>query len=387
MSVPTLELVQAALATVNDPEIKRPITELGMVDRVDIHDDGAVDVTVLLTVAGCPLKDTITQDVTTAVSAVAGVTSVDLELGVMTPEQRSALGETLRGGQAQREVPFAQPGNLTKVYAIASGKGGVGKSSVTVNLALALAAQGLKVGIVDADIYGHSVPAMLGIADARPTQVDDLIMPVPTPSGVSVISIGMLKPRRDQVVAWRGPMLDRALLQMLADVFWGDLDALLLDLPPGTGDVAISLGQHLPSAEVIVVTTPQEAAAEVAERAGTMASMMHQRVIGVIENMSYFPCPHCASEGKEHRLDIFGSGGGERVAGTLSERFGYDVPVLGSLPLDVSLREGGDSGTPIVTSDPGSPSATVLHDIARKLSGRGRGLAGMQLGLTPSSKF
>ncbi|WP_110241754.1 Mrp/NBP35 family ATP-binding protein [Nocardioides gilvus] len=387
MSVPTLELVQAALATVNDPEIKRPITELGMVDSVDISETGAVQVTVLLTVAGCPLKDTITNDVTTAVSAVAGVTSVDLELGVMTQEQRSALGETLRGGAAQREVPFAQPGNLTKVYAIASGKGGVGKSSVTVNLALALAAQGLKVGIVDADIYGHSVPAMLGIADSRPTQVDDLIMPVPTPSGVSVISIGMLKPRRDQVVAWRGPMLDRALLQMLADVFWGDLDALLLDLPPGTGDVAISLGQHLPSAEVIVVTTPQEAAAEVAERAGTMASMMHQRVIGVIENMSYFPCPHCASEGKDHRLEIFGSGGGERVASTLSERFGYDVPMLGSLPLDVELRQGGDSGHPIVTSDPGAPSASVLHDIARKLSGRGRGLAGMQLGLTPSSKF
>jgi len=182
-------------------------------------------------------------------------------------------------------------------------------------------------------------------------------------------------------------MLDPALIQMLADVFRGALDPLLLDLPPGTGDVALSLGQHLPSAEVIVVTTPQEAAAEVAERAGTMASMMHQRVIGVIENMSYYPCPHCASEGKDHRLDIFGSGGGERVASTLSGRFGYEVPVLGSLPLDVELRQGGDAGLPIVTSDPTSPSASVLHDIARKLSGRGRGLAGMQLGLTPSSKF
>ena len=204
------------------------------------------------------------------------------------------------------------------MFAIASGKGGVGKSSVTVNLALAMAKQGMKVGVVDADIYGHSVPAMLGVADSRPTQVDDLIMPVPTASGVSVISIGMLKPRRDQVVAWRGPMLDRALVQMLADVYWGDLDVLLLDLPPGTGDVAISLGQHLPGAEVVVVTTPQEAAAEVAERAGTMASMMHQRVVGVVENMSYLPCPHCLEEGEDHRLEVFGSGGGDRVAATLS---------------------------------------------------------------------
>ena len=384
MTTPTLEQVNAALATVNDPEIKRPITELGMVDRVDIADDGRVAVHVLLTVSGCPLKETITREVTGAVSKVNGVTSVDLTLGVMSDEQRSGLQEHLRGGRAQREIPFAQAGSLTRVIAIASGKGGVGKSSVTANLALALAAEGRKVGIVDADIYGHSIPAMMGIADARPTKVDELIMPVPTPSGVSVISIGMLKPRRDQVVAWRGPMLDRALVQMLADVFWGDLDVLLLDLPPGTGDVALSLGQHLPNAEVVVVTTPQEAAAEVAERAGTMASMMHQRVIGVIENMSYLPCPHC---GDEHKLEIFGSGGGERVAGTLSERFGYEVAVLGRIPLDVSLREAGDAGKPVVDADPTSPSATVLRDIALDLGGRGRGLAGMQLGLTPTSKF
>ncbi|WP_248582831.1 Mrp/NBP35 family ATP-binding protein [Nocardioides sp. InS609-2] len=387
MSTPTLEQVQAALARVNDPEIKRPITDLGMVDSVDIADDGVVSLTVLLTVAGCPMKDTITRDVTGAVESVPGVARVELTLGVMSAEQRGELGETLRGGQAQREIPFAQPGSLTKVYAIASGKGGVGKSSVTVNLALSLAKQGLKVGVVDADIYGHSVPAMLGVADSRPTQVDDLIMPVPTPSGVSVISIGMLKPRRDQVVAWRGPMLDRALVQMLADVYWGDLDVLLLDLPPGTGDVAISLGQHLPNAEVLVVTTPQEAAAEVAERAGTMASMMHQRVIGVVENMSYLPCPHCTAEGTEHRLEIFGAGGGDRVAATLSQRFGYDVPVLGTIPIDISLRKGGDSGKPIVDSDPTAPAAVVLADIAATLSGRGRGLAGMQLGLTPSSRF
>ncbi|MET3962509.1 ATP-binding protein involved in chromosome partitioning [Marmoricola sp. OAE513] len=387
MSSPVLEQIQAALATVNDPEIKRPITELGMVDSVEIDDTGKVAIKVLLTVAGCPLKDTITRDVTNAVSPVAGVTGVDLELGVMTAEQRAGLKEVLAGGQAQREIPFGKPDSLTKVYAIASGKGGVGKSSVTVNLALGLAAQGLKVGVIDADIYGHSIPAMFGIADTRPTQVEDLIMPVPTASGVSVISIGMLKPRRDQVVAWRGPMLDRALVQMLADVYWGDLDALVLDLPPGTGDVAISLGQHLPSAEVIVVTTPQEAAAEVAERAGTMASMMHQRVIGVVENMSYLPCPHCTAEGKEHRIDLFGSGGGARVAETLSARFGYDVPVLAEVPLDISLREGGDVGKPVIESDPTAPAAVALTGLATKLSGRGRNLVGLQLGLTPTSKF
>jgi ATP-binding protein involved in chromosome partitioning len=379
-----LDQVNAALATVNDPEIKRPITELGMVESVEVSDTGVVSAKVLLTVAGCPLKDTIDRDVTAAVSRVPGVTDLRLELGVMTPEQRTEMRNSLTGGAAQREIPFAKPGSLTKVYAIASGKGGVGKSSVTVNLALALARLGQKVGIVDADIYGHSVPAMLGVADSRPTQVDDLIMPVPTASGVSVISIGMLKPRRDQVVAWRGPMLDRALVQMLADVYWGDLDALVLDLPPGTGDIAISLGQHLPNAEIVVVTTPQEAAAEVAERAGTMAEMMHQRVVGVIENMSYLPCPHC---GDEHRLEIFGSGGGARVAQTLSQRFGTTVPLLGQVPIDTALRAGGDAGAPIVEADPGSPAAVVLTSIASQLAGRGRGLAGMQLGLTPTSKF
>ena len=243
-----------------------------------------------------------------------------------------------------KDIPFARPGSLTRVLAVASGKGGVGKSSVTVNLAVAMAAQGLSVGVVDADVYGHSVPDMLGIGDRRPTQVEDMIMPVEA-HGVRVMSIGMLKPRRDQVVAWRGPMLDRALVQMLGDVFWGDLDVLLLDLPPGTGDVAISLGQHLANAEVVVVTTPQQAAAEVAERAGTMASMMHQRVVGVVENMSYLPCPDCDPE---QRLEPFGSGGGDRVAATLSQRFGYDVPVLGRVPLDERLRAGGDSGTPLV---------------------------------------
>ena len=384
MSTPTVEQLTAALDTVHDPEIKRPITELGMVDRLEVDDAGQVAVTVLLTVSGCPLKDTIDRDVRRALGGVEGVTGVELTLGTMTEEQRAELQKNLRGGQAPKEIPFSQPGSLTKVYAVASGKGGVGKSSVTVNLALALAKSGRSVGIVDADIYGHSVPAMLGIADHRPTQVESMIMPVPTPSGVSVISIGMLKPRRDQVVAWRGPMLDRALVQMLADVYWGDLDVLLLDLPPGTGDMAISLGQHLPGAEILVVTTPQEAAAEVAERAGTMASMLHQRVVGVIENMSFLVCPHC---GPEHKIEVFGSGGGDRVAATLSARFGYDVPVLGQIPLEETLREGGDSGKPVVDSDPTSAAAQILTEIASGLDSRGRGLAGRQLGLTPSAKF
>jgi len=395
MTSPSLEQIRAALATVNDPEIRRPITDLGMVDSVDVGEDGAVAVKVLLTVAGCPLKSTIDRDVRAALGQVSGVTGVNLEMGVMTAEQRAGLQQSLRGGQAQREIPFARSDSLTKVYAVASGKGGVGKSSVTVNLAVAMAGQGLKVGIVDADIYGHSVPAMLGLGDARPTQVEEMIMPVPASSqneraergSLSVISIGMLKPRRDQVVAWRGPMLDRALVQMLSDVYWGDLDALFLDLPPGTGDIAISLGQHLPNAEVVVVTTPQEAAAEVAERAGTMASMMHQRVVGVVENMSYLACPHCAeSGGPLHRLEVFGSGGGARVAATLSQRFGYDVPVLGEIPLDLSLREGGDTGAPIVSAHPESPAAAELSRMAGTLSGRGRGLAGMHLGLSPASR-
>jgi ATP-binding protein involved in chromosome partitioning len=328
------------------------------------------------------MKDTLTRDVTAAVSKVAGVSGVDVTLGVMSQEQRQELQTSLRGGQQAKEVPFARPDSLTKVLAIASGKGGVGKSSVTVNLAVAMAASGRKVGVIDADIYGHSVPAMLGVADERPTQVEDMIMPVPV-QGLSVISIGMLKPRREQVVAWRGPMLDRALVQMLTDVYWGDLDVLLIDLPPGTGDMAISVGQHLPNAEVVVVTTPQEAAAEVAERAGTMASMMHQRVVGVIENMSYLVCPHC---GPDHQIEIFGTGGGDGVAATLSSRFGYDVPVIGRVPIEVALRAGGDAGTPIVTSEPDSPAAGELLRVADSLTAKGRGLAGLQLGLSPAGR-
>jgi len=379
----TQEQITAALSTVNDPEIKRPITELGMVDTVTIGETEIV-VRLLLTVAGCPLKDTLTRDVTAAVVKVAPAHTVRVDMGVMTDEQRKAMQEHLRGGRAEREIPFAQPGSLTKVYAIASGKGGVGKSSVTVNLAVAMAKRGLKVGVVDADIYGHSIPDMLGVGDQRPTQVEDMIMPVPAQvagTTIKVMSIGMLKPRKDQVVAWRGPMLDRALVQMLADVYWGDLDALFLDLPPGTGDMAISLGQHLPNAEVVVVTTPQQAAAQVAERAGTMASMMHQRVVGVVENMSWLLLP------SGEKMEVFGSGGAAQVASTLSARLGYEISLLGQVPLEERMREGGDSGEPIVSADPDAESAKVLQQIADQLSGRSRGLAGMQLGLAPAGRL
>src|SRR5215216_186714 len=378
---PLVPQIRTALHQVNDPEIRRPITDLGMVDGIEVDTAGRVDVRILLTVAGCPLRDTLNRDVTAAVLAVPGVSAINVELGVMSDEQRAALREQLKGGQADREIPFARPDSLTQVIAVASGKGGVGKSSVTVNLAAALAAEGRTVGVLDADIYGHSIPAMLGVADARPTSVEDMIMPVPT-NGLKVISIGMLKPRRDQVVAWRGPILDRALTQLLADVYWGDLDYLILDLPPGTGDVAISLGQKLPNAEVLVVTTPQSAAAEVAERAGTMASMLNQRVIGVVENMSYLAalCPHC---GREHRYDVFGRGGGDEVATTLSTRLGYRVPLLAQIPLDPIVREGGDAGTPIVDAAPDQPAAQALSSLADTVAKRGRGLLGRQLGLAP----
>ena len=381
---PALSQIREALHRVDDPEIRRPITDLGMVDDIVVDATGRARVRVLLTVSGCPMRDTLRRDVTAAVLTVPGVTAIDVELGVMSDEQRAALRELLKGGQAEREIPFARPDSLTQVIAVASGKGGVGKSSVTVNLAAALAAHGLKVGILDADIYGHSVPAMLGVADSRPTSVEDMIMPVPA-RGLKVISIGMLKPRRDQVVAWRGPILDRALTQMLADVYWGDLDYLLIDLPPGTGDVAISLGQRLPSAEVLVVTTPQSAAAEVAERAGTMASMMNQHVIGVVENMSHLvtTCPHC---GEVHTYDIFGTGGGADVARTLSARLGYAVPLLAQIPIDPQLRASGDAGVPLVESTDHPAASAALSSLADMLVRRGRGLLGKQLGITPASR-
>ncbi|TQM97511.1 ATP-binding protein involved in chromosome partitioning [Ornithinimicrobium humiphilum] len=379
MPAPSTDALQAALATVNDPEIRKPITELGMVEALDVSEDGRVRVTVLLTVAGCPMKDTITRDTTAALSGVEGVTGVDVQLGVMSDEQRAGLRDQLRGGAAEREIPFARPDSLTTVYAVASGKGGVGKSSVTVNLAAALAEEGLRVGVVDADIYGFSVPRMLGVSQA-PTQVDDMILPpVAEPSGVKVISIGMFVPG-NQPVVWRGPMLHRAVQQFLADVYWGDLDVLLLDLPPGTGDIAISVAQLLPSSELIVVTTPQQAAAEVAERAGAIALQTHQRLVGVIENMSWLEQPDGT------RQEIFGSGGGQAVAASLSRSIGASVPLLGQVPLDMRLREGGDQGRPVVLSAPDSPAGTALRGIARQLARRGRGLAGRKLGITPTAR-
>ncbi|HET9901254.1 MAG TPA: Mrp/NBP35 family ATP-binding protein [Actinomycetes bacterium] len=374
--MPTKSQVDDVLATVLDPEIRRPITELGMVKSVEIGSEGQVDVAVWLTVAGCPMRDTITKTVSEAVRRVPGVTDVSVELDVMSDEQRSALQTQLRGGKPAREIPFAQPGSLTRVYAVASGKGGVGKSSVTVNLAAAMASRGLQVGVLDADIYGHSIPRMLG-TDARPTRVEEMILP-PQAYGVKVISIGMFTQGNTPVV-WRGPMLHRAVEQFLGDVWWGDLDILLVDMPPGTGDIAISVAQLVPSAELLVVTTPQQAAAEVAERAGTIALQTRQHIVGVVENMSWLPCPHCGE-----RTDVFGTGGGTAVAAGLTRALGVDVPLLGQVPIDVRLREGSDAGVPLVLSDPASAAATVLSGVADRLGTRARGLAGRSLGLSPA---
>ncbi|MEE2568225.1 Mrp/NBP35 family ATP-binding protein [Pseudarthrobacter sp. J64] len=374
MSSPLQEAVNAALATVIDPELRRPITELGMVESVEISDAGRVSLVVLLTISGCPLRDTITEDSRAALAAVPGVTGVDVELKVMSQAQRDALKELLRGAGGQRGIPFNQPDSLTKVFAVASGKGGVGKSSVTVNLACSLAARGLRVGIVDADVHGFSVPALMGITQA-PTRVDDMILP-PVAYGVKVISIGMFV-AGNQPVAWRGPMLHRALEQFLTDVYFGDLDALFLDLPPGTGDIAISVAQLLPKAEILVVTTPQAAAADVAERAGAIATQTGQKVAGVVENMSYLDLPDGS------RMDLFGSGGGALLAERLSATVEGNVPLLGQIPLDIKLREGGDAGTPIVLGDPGTAAAQALEGIAGKLAARPRGLADIKLGLQP----
>ena len=373
----TDDALYEALATVIDPEIRKPVTELGMVESVSVDEAGRVAVTILLTISGCPLKDTLTKDTTAALSRVEGVTDVEVTLGVMSDEQRGSLRQQLRGGVAEREIPFAKPGSLTRVYAVASGKGGVGKSSVTVNLAAALAESGLRVGVVDADVYGFSVPRMLGV-EHRPTQVDDMILP-PVSHDVKVISIGMFVPG-NQPVVWRGPMLHRALQQFLGDVFWGDLDVLLLDLPPGTGDIAISVAQLIPGAEILVVTTPQQAAAEVAERAGSIALQTHQRLVGVIENMSWLELPDGS------RQEIFGSGGGRAVAESLTRSVGAEVPLLGQVPLDTNLRECGDQGTPVVLRDPESPAAVALRGVARGLATRSRGLAGRSLGLTPTGR-
>src|SRR3954464_1796351 len=378
MTTPTAEQLTAALSTVIDPEIRRPITEIGMVKSAAVDADGLARVGIYLTVAGCPRKETLTRDVTAKVGALPGVARVEVELDVMSAEQRQELQKQLRGDNPTREIPFAQPGSLTRVFAVASGKGGFGKSSVTVNLAAAMAAKGMSVGVVDADIYGFSVPRMLGV-EHRPTQVESMIMP-PSSYGVKVISIGMFTKDNTPVV-WRGPMLHRALQQFLADVYWGDLDVLLMDLPPGTGDVAISVAQLVPSAEILVVTTPQVAAKEVAERAGSIALQTHQRIAGVVENMSFLSCPHCGE-----RMDVFGSGGGQSVADSLSRSLGATVPLLGQIPIDVRLREGGDNGIPLVLSDPDSAAAKALLSVTEVLPHQPRGLAGMSLGLTPAKR-
>ena len=373
-TAPSVDAVRAALDGVHDPEINRPITELGMVKDVTVTPEGAVTVAVWLTIAGCPMRDTITSRVSNAVRAVPGAQDVQVQLDVMSDAQRTALRRQLRGTAEEPRIPFAEPASLTRVYCVASGKGGVGKSSVTVNLAAAMADRGLSVGVVDADIYGHSVPGMLGTT-ARPTQVEKMIMP-PVAHGVKVISIGMFTKDNTPVV-WRGPMLHRALQQFLADVFWGDLDVLLLDLPPGTGDIAISVAQLIPTAELLVVTTPQRAAADVAQRAGSIALQTRQRLIGVVENMSWLEMP----DGSRNYL--FGSGGGEAVADALTRSLGSEVPLLGQVPLDARLRETGDAGTPLVLADPSSPAAVVLREVADRLATRSRGLAGKLLSVSP----
>ncbi|OBK94945.1 sodium:proton antiporter [Mycobacterium asiaticum] len=369
--------IRAALGKVVDPELRRPITELGMVKSIDVEPGGGVHVAIYLTTAACPKKSEISERVTQAVADVPGTGAVRVSLDVMSDEQRTELRKQLRGDAAEPVIPFAQPSSLTRVYAVASGKGGVGKSTVTVNLAAAMAARGLSVGVLDADIHGHSIPRMMGTTD-RPTQVESMILP-PIAHDVKVISIAQFTQDNSPVV-WRGPMLHRALQQFLADVYWGDLDVLLLDLPPGTGDVAISLAQLLPNAEILVVTTPQAAAAEVAERAGSIAIQTRQRIVGVVENMSGLTLPDGTT------LHVFGEGGGRQVAERLSRAVGADVPLLGQIPLDPALVAAGDAGVPVVLSTPDSAVGKELARIADSLSSRRRGLAGMSLGLDPTRR-
>lgn len=376
MSTPDLSArIRRALDAVIDPEIRRPITELDMVGDISEPQPGSVDVEIRLTIVGCPAARTIEADVRAVVEAVDGVEDARIAVGVMSDEQRRALTERLRG--ARRVMPFG-PDSLTRVIAVTSGKGGVGKSTVTANLAVALAARGLRVGLIDADVHGFSIPGLLGLVDAEgrspaPTRVGELILP-PIAYDVKTISIGMFLDDPRQAVAWRGPMLHRTIEQFLRDVHFGDLDVLLLDLPPGTGDIAISIGQLLPHAEVVVVTTPQRAAADVAERSARVARQTGQRVVGVIENMAAFRAPDGSL------VDLFGSGGGADVAARLSAD-GDDVPVLASVPLSTALRTGGDDGVPVVLAAPEDPASRALNAAADALAGRGRGLAGRPLGV------
>ena len=368
------EQIHKALQGVSDPELHRPLPELGMVKSVNFK-KGIAQITILLTISGCPMRDRLERDISDALEPIAEVTSLDLTFGVMNDEERNNVKRLLKGGK-EKFIPFAQPDSLTRVIGIASGKGGVGKSSVTANLAVAAAKKGLKVGILDADVYGHSIPRLMGIVGKRPTAIDQTFIPVEA-FGVKVVSMEMFKPERSDAVAFRGPMLHKVLEQLLSDAYWGDLDLLLLDLPPGTGDIAISLGQLLPSSEIIVVTTPQIAAAEVAERAGRIAHQLKQQIIGVIENMSDTACLKCGEP-----IAIFGSGGGDETAKQLSTLVGASVPVIGQIPFAAALREGGDIGQPIVISDPTCPASESFTAIAEKITLRPKSLVGVRLSLS-----
>ncbi len=372
-----IDLLADALTTVQDPELHRSITDLGMVEDLS-EDNGAVSVKVLLTISGCPMQDRLRTDITQAITNVEGVKSVNLVFGTMNQDQRDHVKKVVRGGR-EKTIPFAQPESLTRVIGIASGKGGVGKSSVTANLSVAFAKKGLRVGILDADVYGHSIPRLMGLMGQRPTAIDQLFIPLEA-FGVKVVSMEMFKPERSDPVAYRGPLLHRVLEQLLSDAHWGDLDVLLIDLPPGTGDLAISLGQLIPNSEIVVVTTPQIAAAEVAERAGRIAHQIHQRVIGVVENMSEFGCPTCGE-----KISLFGDGGGEETSKRLSALVGSDVPLLGKIAFNPALRTGGDEGVPIVEAAPESESARAISEIAEKLVKRSKSLLGVRLGISPES--
>ena len=372
-----IETLNEALTRVQDPELHRSITELGMVEELT-EDNGAVSIKILLTISGCPMQDRLRGDITTALKNVEGVKTVDLAFGVMSQEQRDYVKKVVRGGR-EKTITFAQPESLTRVIGIASGKGGVGKSSVTANLGVAFAKKGLQVGILDADVYGHSIPRLMGLMGQRPTAIDQLFIPLES-FGVKVVSMEMFKPERSDPVAYRGPLLHRVLEQLLSDAHWGDLDVLLIDLPPGTGDLAISLGQLIPNSEIVVVTTPQIAAAEVAERAGRIAHQIHQRVIGVIENMSENGCPTCGE-----KIALFGAGGGEETSKRLSALVGIDVPLLGKIAFNPELRTGGDDGVPLVQAAPESESAQTILAIAEILLKRSKSLVGVRLGISPES--
>jgi ATP-binding protein involved in chromosome partitioning len=346
------EIVQA-LGNVIDPELRKPVTELDMVRDIRIE-AGHVAVTIALTVPGCPLRASFEEQIDRAVAPLAGVEAVSVDFDVMTPDERAALTTKLRGGVEGRSKGVSVD-RKTRVLAVASGKGGVGKSTLTVNLAAAFADLGHRTGVLDADVYGHSIPHMLGVSQ-RPVVVDKMIVP-PVKGDLKLMSIGFFLDENAPVM-WRGPMLHRALEQFLSDVHWGELDTLLVDMPPGTGDVAISLGQLLPRAEAVIVTTPQPAAQQVAVRAAQMAHKTGMRLVGVIENMS-----HLVGSGEE----IFGAGGGEALA----EEIG--VPLLGRVPLDPRLRECADEGEPLVAVDPDSETSTAIAEIAAAIEAAARG--------------